>query len=204
MAIRFQLRAKLVSSGFSSLSSDNKANRRHSAANSRQRFGLEHWHSVRLLAEAVLHANTIKSPITIRVFTPAIITPRQISAGMLSDGSLICLRSTAFPMRLPSPIISLGSRGFVPGQMYKSELKKGERAGPAYFGGCSSPFNQPVALLGSAGRVRRNRSIGTSVVPCHSEAALGSRKPRNGGKLVVWPVPCDKFRLSENPSIPRT
>ena len=96
--------------------------------------------------EAVLHANTIKSPITIRVFTPTIITPRQISAGMLSDGSLICLRSTAFPMRLPSPIISLGSRGFVPGQMYKSELKKGERAGPAYFGGCSSPFNQPVAL----------------------------------------------------------
>ena len=139
--------------------------------------------------EAVLHANTIKSPITIRVFTPAIITPRQISAGMLSDGSLICLRSTAFPMRLPSPIISLGSRGFVPGQMYKSELKKGEARDRPTSAAVVRPSASPLPYRFSAGRVRRNRSIGTSVVPCHWEAALGSRKPRNGGKLVVWPVP---------------
>jgi hypothetical protein len=37
-----------------------------------------------------------------------------------------------------------GVGGFVPGRMYKSELKKGKPI-PAYFGGCSSPFNQPVA-----------------------------------------------------------
>ncbi len=42
---------------------------------------------------ALRHANTINSPITIRVFTPAMTMPRQISAGMLSDLSLICLRS---------------------------------------------------------------------------------------------------------------
>jgi hypothetical protein len=45
---------------------------------------------------AAHHANTRISPIPIRVFTPAIATPRQISAGMLPDWSLICLRNTAF------------------------------------------------------------------------------------------------------------
>ena len=137
--------------------------------------------------EAALHINAMISAIPIRTFMPAITTP--ISAGMLSDWGLICLRNTAFPMRLPSPITPLGSRGFVPGQMYKSELKKGEARDRPTSAAVVRPSASPLPYRFSAGRVRRNRSIGTSVVPCHWEAALGSRKPRNGGKLVVWPVP---------------
>src|SRR5258707_4373389 len=34
---------------------------------------------------------------------------------------------------------------------------------------------------------------------CHQEAALGSRPPRNRGKLVARPVPCDKSPLVRKP-----
>jgi hypothetical protein len=42
-----------------------------------------------------LHINTIVSPIPIRVYNPATVTPRQTSAMTLSDWNLICLLSTA-------------------------------------------------------------------------------------------------------------
>jgi hypothetical protein len=60
------------------------------------------------------------------------------------------------------PITSLGSRGFVPGQMYKSELKKATRE-RVYLGGCSSPLNQPVArsvFRGSRWSQYRHRNLG--------------------------------------------
>ncbi len=51
------------------------------------------------------------------------------------------------------------------------------------------PSTSPSPFRFSADRGRRIQSTGTCVVPCHQEATLGSRTPRNGGKLVVWPVP---------------
>ena len=53
---------------------------------------------------APLHINTIISPIPIRMFMPAIATPRQRSALMLSDWNLVCLPRTAFsPRDCPTP-----------------------------------------------------------------------------------------------------
>src|SRR6266446_5921429 len=57
----------------------------------------------------------------------------------------------------------------------------------------------PSPFRFSADQGHRNQSTGTCAVPCHRVAALGSRRPRNGGKLVVRPVPCDKFPLVRKP-----
>jgi hypothetical protein len=52
---------------------------------------------------APLHINTIISPIPIRMFMPAIATPRKRSALMLSDWNLACLPRTAFPHAIVPP-----------------------------------------------------------------------------------------------------
>src|SRR6266404_7815659 len=57
----------------------------------------------------------------------------------------------------------------------------------------------PSSFRFSADQGHRKQSTGTCAVPCHRVAALGSRRPRNGGKLVVRPVPCDKFPLVRKP-----
>jgi hypothetical protein len=73
---------------------------------------------------AAHHVNTRISPIPIRVFTPAIATPRKISAGMLSDRSFIRLRSTAFfHAGFPPPDYIKREPGNRSGQKYKSVLK---------------------------------------------------------------------------------
>src|SRR5438067_3581250 len=57
----------------------------------------------------------------------------------------------------------------------------------------------PSSFRFSADQGHCNQSTGTCPVPCHRVAALGSRRPRNGGKLVVRPVPRDKFPLVRKP-----
>jgi len=70
--------------------------------------------------KAAHHANTRISPIPIRVFTPAIATPRQISAGMLSDWSLTCLRNTAFFHAVfPARIYQAGT-----GESFRAKVQK--------------------------------------------------------------------------------
>ena len=70
--------------------------------------------------EAAYHANTITSAIAIRVFTPAIATPRQISAGRLSDWSLIRLRNTAlFHAIFPARIYQAGT-----GESFRAKVQK--------------------------------------------------------------------------------
>src|ERR1700682_5287290 len=59
---------------------------------------------------APLHINTVISPIPIRMFMPAIATPRQRSALMLSDCNLVFLRRIAFfPRDCPIPNDSRGN-----------------------------------------------------------------------------------------------
>src|SRR6266478_1417761 len=83
--------------------------------------------------------------------------------------------------------------GIRSGRKYKSELKKGEaRSGPT-SAAVARPLASPLPDRFSADRDGRIRSTGTSVVPRHREAALGSKWPRNRGKSDVQPGPCDHF-----------
>jgi hypothetical protein len=73
---------------------------------------------------APLHINTIISPIPIRMFMPAIATPRQRSALMLSDWNLVCLPRTAFsPRDCSTPNDSHGNPAIVPTAVLKNDLR---------------------------------------------------------------------------------
>src|SRR6266478_6802737 len=102
--------------------------------------------------------------------------------------------------------------GIRSGRKYKSELKKGEaRSGPT-SAAVARPLASPLPDRFSADRDGRIRSTGTSVVPRHREAALGSKWPRNRGKSDVQPSPWDnicagsdsrQFQKVGNPRNPR-
>jgi uncharacterized protein (DUF1684 family) len=66
------------------------------------------------------------SAIPISTFTPAITTPRQTSAGMLSDWNLEWLADTGLPYAKGIPRLTTRERRIRSCQMYKSVLKKGE------------------------------------------------------------------------------
>ena len=61
------------------------------------------------------------------------------------------------------------------------------------------PSTSPSLFRFSGDQGRRSQSTGMCAFPCHQEAALGSRTPRNRGKLVARPVPCDKSPLVRKP-----
>jgi hypothetical protein len=121
-----------------------------------------------------------------------------ISARMAALWSELRLR--AFCMKSTSrvavrPDANTREPGIRSGRKYKSELKKGEaRSGPT-SAAVARPLASPLPDRFSADRDGRIRSTGTSVVPRHREAALGSITPRNGGKLVVQPVPYDNVSV---------
>jgi len=131
------------------------------------------------------HANTTASPIPIRVFTPAIAMPRQTTAGMLSDWRLW---NTAFPDAIGST------------QWHHAASGKSFQQGTSFILAAGA---RPLASLlrdrFSADQDRHIRGTETSMVPCHREEELKSRRPRSGGKLVVLPVPCDTFPLVREP-----
>ena len=55
------------------------------------------------------------------------------------------------------------------------------------------PLTSPLPYQFSADRGRRSQNTGMCAVPCRREAALGSRRPRSGGRLVVVPGPSRRF-----------
>ena len=69
--------------------------------------------------EAALHINAMISAIPIRTFTPAITTPREVSAGMLSDPNLEWLADMRFPIQKVSQIDHAGA-----GNSFQAESTK--------------------------------------------------------------------------------
>src|SRR4029077_15576047 len=113
----------------------------------------------------------------------------------LSDWRFGWLFGTAFSFAIALPNRSSANRDFVPGRTYKSELKKSEARSRPTSAAVARSSTSPSPFRFSADQGHRNQSTGTSVVPCHREAALGSITPRNGGKLVVQPVPYDNVSV---------
>src|SRR5229473_57844 len=106
---------------------------------------------------------------------------------MFSDWNLRCLRSMAFSHAITPPLASRGKPEIVPTVMYKSVLKLRGLTSAAVV----RPSTSPLLFGFSAGRGRRTQSTGTCAAPCHQEAALELRTPRNEGTSVVVPVPYD-------------
>ena len=71
------------------------------------------------------YANTIISPMPIRVLTPAIATPRQSAAVRLSDWNLICFLRTALSRRdCPNLQESRGNPAIVPAAIHKKRFNE--------------------------------------------------------------------------------
>jgi hypothetical protein len=104
----------------------------------RHKLKLGHHLFARRGNEPRLHPNARTSPTTTRISVPATATPRQTWPMRRSVWNLFCLlRIAASPGRLSR--CSMNHAGGP--QSFPADTKVRR----PYFGGCSSPFNQPVA-----------------------------------------------------------
>jgi len=79
------------------------------------------------------------------------------------------------------------------GDSFRGESTKVYLRGGLKLAAVARPLTSPLPDPFSADRGGRNRDTGTSVVPRHREAALGSKWPRNRGKSDVRPGPYGYF-----------
>ncbi len=112
------------------------------------------------------------------------------------------LRFRAFRMKSTSQVVAAQRKYAGAGESFRPESTKVNLRGP-YFGGCSSPFNQPVALPDFSGSGRshsKHWNVRCPLPPGGSARINNSPQWGQVGRLAR-PITIS-FRLSENPSIP--
>src|ERR1700738_2601275 len=139
-----------------------------------------------------LYANTIISPMPIRVLTPAIATPRQSAAVRLSDWNLICFLRTALSRRdCPNLKDSRGKPAIVPAAIHKKRFKESRQPKRPFTSRPIERDPDPFFLApdNAAGKARSTGILAQTPQGAESERAGGF-----GGASLLrchqWRCPC--------------
>lgn len=122
------------------------------------------------------YANTIISPMPIRVLTPAIATPRQSAAVRLSDWNLICFLRTALSRRdCPNLQESRGNPAIVPAAIHKKRFKESRQPRRPFTSRLIERDPDPFLLApdNAAGKARSTGILAQTPQGAESERAGG-------------------------------